>query len=135
MVLSLPLMSSDPKSMESSVLRSPCIGPPILGFLSEAPNGPPIKMLWCLRPRCRNRISWSPSMPSQRSAPLPRGWPNHVKSGLLHAISLAAMVLKVAWDRGPLRVDDVARGFPGSTHGATSALKRRCVGGWKSWIL
>ena len=27
-------------------------------------------------------------MPSQRFTPLPRGWPNHIKSGLLHAISL-----------------------------------------------
>ncbi len=38
-------------------------------------------------------------MPSQRSTPLPRGWPNHIKSGLLHAISLAAMALTVARSR------------------------------------
>ena len=38
-------------------------------------------------------------MPSQRSAPLPRGWSKHVKSGLLHAISLAAMALTVARSR------------------------------------
>jgi transposase InsO family protein len=47
-----------------------------------------------------NRISWSPIiMPSQRFTPLPRGWPNHIKSSLLHAISLAAMALTVARSR------------------------------------
>jgi putative transposase len=38
-------------------------------------------------------------MPSQRSVPLPRGWSKHVKSSLLHAISLAAMALTVAGGR------------------------------------
>jgi transposase InsO family protein len=38
-------------------------------------------------------------MPSQRSAPLPKGWSKHVKSGLLHAISLAAVALTVARSR------------------------------------
>ena len=38
-------------------------------------------------------------MPSERSVPLPRGWPKHIKSGLLHAISLAAMALIVARSR------------------------------------
>ena len=39
-------------------------------------------------------------MPSQRAAPLlPRGWSKHVKSGLLHAISLAALALTVARSR------------------------------------
>ena len=38
-------------------------------------------------------------MPSHYSAPLPRGWSKHVKSGLLHAISLAAMALTVARSR------------------------------------
>jgi putative transposase len=35
-------------------------------------------------------------MASQHSIPLPGGWTHHVKSGLLHAISLAAMALTVA---------------------------------------
>ena len=30
-------------------------------------------------------------MHSERSDPLPRGWSKHVKTGLMHAISLAAM--------------------------------------------
>jgi transposase InsO family protein len=38
-------------------------------------------------------------MPSDHSIPLPRGWARHVKSSLLHAISLAAMALAVARDR------------------------------------
>jgi len=38
-------------------------------------------------------------MPSQRFTRLPRGWPNHIKSGLLHAISLAGMALTVARSR------------------------------------
>lgn len=38
-------------------------------------------------------------MPSQRSAPLPRGWSKHVKSGLLHAISLASMALTISRTR------------------------------------
>jgi putative transposase len=38
-------------------------------------------------------------MSSQRFTPLPRGWPNHIKSSLLHAISLAAMALTVARSR------------------------------------
>jgi hypothetical protein len=39
-------------------------------------------------------------MASERSIPLPRGWSKHVKSGLLHAISLAAMALTIARSRG-----------------------------------
>ena len=39
------------------------------------------------------------SMTSQRSVPLPSRWAHHVKSGLLHAISLAAMALTVARSR------------------------------------
>ena len=35
-------------------------------------------------------------MPSQASVPLPRGWSRHVKSSLLHSISLASMALTVA---------------------------------------
>jgi hypothetical protein len=31
-------------------------------------------------------------MPSERSVPLPRGWSKHVKSGLLHAVSLACLL-------------------------------------------
>jgi len=38
-------------------------------------------------------------MPSERSDALPRGWSKHVKSGLMHAISLAAMALTVARGR------------------------------------
>ena len=38
-------------------------------------------------------------MCSHRSTPLPRGWSNHVKSSLLHAISLAAMALTLARSR------------------------------------
>jgi len=38
-------------------------------------------------------------MPSQRSVPLPRGWSKHVKSSLLHAISLASVALTVARSR------------------------------------
>jgi hypothetical protein len=38
-------------------------------------------------------------MPSRRSTPLPRGWLNHIKSGLLHSISLAAMALTIARSR------------------------------------
>ena len=38
-------------------------------------------------------------MPSHRSAPLPRSWSKHVKSGLLHAISLAAVALTIARSR------------------------------------
>jgi len=68
-------------------------------------------------------------MASQHSVPLPGGWTHHVKSGLLHAISLAAMVLKVAWDRGPLRVDAGARGFPKPTGDETSAWRKACVKG------
>jgi hypothetical protein len=34
-------------------------------------------------------------MPSDGVVPLPRGWAHHVKSGLLHAISLAAMCIGV----------------------------------------
>jgi len=47
-------------------------------------------------------------MPSQRSIPLPRGWSKHIKFGLLHAISLAAMALTVArgrHTRSPLRTE------------------------------
>jgi len=40
-------------------------------------------------------------MPSQRAVPLPSGWVHHVKSGLLHAISLAAMALTIARSRRP----------------------------------
>ena len=39
-------------------------------------------------------------MASRHSAPLPMGWPNHIKSGLLHAISLAAIALTIARSRG-----------------------------------
>jgi hypothetical protein len=39
-------------------------------------------------------------MASQRPAPLPRGWVKHIKTGLLHAISLAAMALTIARSRG-----------------------------------
>jgi transposase InsO family protein len=35
-------------------------------------------------------------MPSQATVPLPRGWSRHVKSSLLHSISLASMALTVA---------------------------------------
>lgn len=35
-------------------------------------------------------------MPSRRTVALPGGWTDHVKSGLLYAISLAAMALTVA---------------------------------------
>ena len=38
-------------------------------------------------------------MASRHSVPLPRSWSNHIKSGLLHAISLAAMALIVARSR------------------------------------
>ena len=38
-------------------------------------------------------------MPSERAVALPGGWAHHVKSGLLHAISLAAMALTVARSR------------------------------------
>ena len=38
-------------------------------------------------------------MPSRRSAPRPRGWSKHAKSGLLHAIFLAAMALTVGRSR------------------------------------
>ncbi len=38
-------------------------------------------------------------MPSQRSAPLPRGWSKHIKTGLLHAISLATVALTIARSR------------------------------------
>jgi len=38
-------------------------------------------------------------MPSERPVPLPRGWTKHVKSSLLHAISLAAMALTIARSR------------------------------------
>jgi hypothetical protein len=38
-------------------------------------------------------------MSSQRFTPLARGWPNHIRSSLLHAISLAAMALTVARSR------------------------------------
>lgn len=38
-------------------------------------------------------------MPSRHAVALPRSWPEHVKSGLLHAISLAAMALTVARSR------------------------------------
>jgi transposase-like protein len=38
-------------------------------------------------------------MPSQRFTRLPRGWPSHIKSGLIHAISLAGMALTVARSR------------------------------------
>jgi len=38
-------------------------------------------------------------MPSHYSAPLPRDWSKHVKSGLLQGISLAAMALTVARSR------------------------------------
>jgi predicted RNA polymerase sigma factor len=40
-------------------------------------------------------------MTSDRSIPLPRGWSKHVKSGLLHAISLAVMALTIARSRAP----------------------------------
>jgi hypothetical protein len=36
-------------------------------------------------------------------APLPRGWKNHIKSSLLHAISLATAALTVARSRGAAR--------------------------------
>jgi hypothetical protein len=38
-------------------------------------------------------------MPSKCSAPLPRGWSMHVKSSLLHAVSLASMALTIARSR------------------------------------
>ena len=38
-------------------------------------------------------------MTSHRSITLPRGWPNHIKTGLLHAISLGATALTVACSR------------------------------------
>jgi hypothetical protein len=38
-------------------------------------------------------------MPCQSAVPLPRGWSRHVKSSLLHAISLASMALTVAHGR------------------------------------
>ena len=38
-------------------------------------------------------------MPSERAVALPGGWAHHVKSGLLHAISLAARALTVARSR------------------------------------
>ncbi len=38
-------------------------------------------------------------MPFEHSVPLPSGWTHHVKSGLLHAIPLAAMALTVARSR------------------------------------
>ena len=34
-----------------------------------------------------------------RPIPLPRGWPKIVRSGVLHAISLAATALAAAWSR------------------------------------
>ena len=37
------------------------------------------------------------------SAPLPRGWKNHIKSSLLHAISLATAALTVARSRSAPR--------------------------------
>ena len=40
-------------------------------------------------------------MPFQRSVPLPKGWPEHIKSALLHAISLAAAALTVARSQQP----------------------------------
>jgi len=44
-------------------------------------------------------MSWSPPVPSELFASLPRGWSGHVKSDLHHAISLAAMALTVARSR------------------------------------
>ena len=38
-------------------------------------------------------------MPSECTVPLPRGWSKHVRSSLLHAISLAAMALTMARSR------------------------------------
>ncbi len=37
-----------------------------------------------------------PIMASRRQIRLPRQWPEHVKSGILHAISLASVVLSFA---------------------------------------
>lgn len=38
-------------------------------------------------------------MPRSRPIPLPKGWPTLVRSGVLHAISLAATALTTAWSR------------------------------------
>jgi hypothetical protein len=38
-------------------------------------------------------------MPTPRPIRLPRQWPEHVKSGILHAISLAGVVLSYARGR------------------------------------
>ena len=45
------------------------------------------------------------------SAPLPRGWKRHIKSSLLHAISLATVALTIARSRG-------------ATHGLRAELER-----------
>ncbi len=36
---------------------------------------------------------------SERSAPLPKGWTQHVKSALIHSVSLAATALSLAYGR------------------------------------
>ncbi len=38
-------------------------------------------------------------MPRSTSLPLPKGWTKVVRTGALHAISLAATALTVAWAR------------------------------------
>ncbi|MCP3917779.1 MAG: helix-turn-helix domain-containing protein, partial [bacterium] len=42
-------------------------------------------------------------MPSPKTIPLPRNWPDLVRSGVLHAISLASTALTVAWSRASTR--------------------------------
>jgi hypothetical protein len=68
-------------------------------LLFQPPELPFDQYVMMQQPPCPNRISWSPIMPSQRFLRLPRGWPNHIKSCLLYAISLAAMALTVARSR------------------------------------
>ena len=56
------------------------------------------------------------SRPLSRALPLPKGWSDHLKSSLLHAISLAAMALTVARSRAP--------GARGQTHRLQAGLER-----------
>ena len=42
-------------------------------------------------------------MASRRQIRLPRQWPKHVKSGILHAISLASVALTIARSRATSR--------------------------------
>ena len=44
-----------------------------------------------------------PIMASRRQIRLPRQWPEHVKSGILHAISLASVALTFARGRATSR--------------------------------